>query len=110
MDAGLLEGTALPGDGLTVLAAHNTLSHEKYGPFALISALEEGERIFVRDENDSIMIFEVYSNAKIEASDVPGLFAAASEYDPSLTLLTCEDEMITGGYASRRIVSARKIT
>ena len=109
MDAGLLEGTALPGDGLTVLAAHNTLSHEKYGPFALISALEEGERIFVRDENDSIMIFEVYSNAKIDASDVSGLFAAASEYDPSLTLLTCEDEMITGGYASRRIVSARKI-
>lgn len=109
MDAGLLEGTALPGDGLTVLAAHNTLSHEEYGPFALISALEKGERIFVRDENDSMMIFEVYSNAKIEASDVRGLFAAASEYSPSLTLLTCEDELITGGYASRRIVSARKI-
>ena len=109
MDAGLLEGTALPGDGITVLAAHNTLSNEEYGPFALIPALEKGERIFVRDENDSMMIFEVYSNAKIEATDVSGLFAVASEYSPSLTLLTCEDELITGGYASRRIVSARKI-
>ncbi len=109
MEAGLLEGTALPGKGVSVLAAHNTLSSEEYGPFALIAALEEGERIFVRDADGSMMIFEVWSNAKIDASDVSGLFAAASEFEPSLTLLTCEDELLTGGYASRRIVSARKI-
>ena len=109
MEAGLLEGTALPGKGVSILAAHNTLSHEEYGPFALIAALEEGERIFVRDADGSMMIFEVRSNAKIDASDVSGLFEQASEYEPSLTLLTCEDELLTGGYASRRIVSARKI-
>ena len=109
MDAGLLEGTALPGEGVSVLAAHNTLSREEYGPFALISTLEEGERIFVRDADGSMMIFEVCNNAKIDASDVSGLFAAASQYEPSLTLLTCEDELLTGGYASRRVVSARKI-
>ena len=109
MDAGLLEGTALPGEGVSILAAHNTLSREEYGPFALIAALEEGERIFVRDTDGSMMIFEVCSNEKIDASDVSGLFAAASEYEPSVTLLTCEDELLTGGYASRRVVSARKI-
>lgn len=109
MDAGLLEGTALPGEGISILAAHNTLNSEEFGPFALISTLEKGERIFVRAEDGSMMIFEVYANEKIDAADIRGLFAEASAYEPSLTLLTCEDEMLEGGYASRRIVSARRV-
>ena len=108
-DAGLLEGTALPGEGLSVIAGHNTLNPEEYGPFAMIAGLEEGDRFFIRKEDGSMMIFAVYANEKIEAADVKGLFETASEYAQTITLLTCEDEMLEGGYASRRIVSARKI-
>ena len=32
----------------------------------------------------------------------------AAMYENSLTLITCEDEMPEGGYASRRIVAARE--
>ena len=46
-DAGLLEGFALPGEGISVIAGHNTLNAEEFGPFAAIGQMDEGERFFV---------------------------------------------------------------
>ena len=48
-DAGLLAGTALPGKGPSIIAAHNTLSSTEYGPFAELYAMQENDRIFVTD-------------------------------------------------------------
>ncbi len=107
---GWLEGSSKPGEGISVLAAHNTLNAEEYGPFALISTMEEGDRIFLRQEDGTLNIFEVYANEKIGAQDREALEKIAASFDNTLTLLTCEDERIEGGYASRRIVAAKMLS
>ena len=107
MNAGLLEGFAKPGSGISVIAGHNTLNAEEFGPFALLSTLEVGEVLFVRSSNGELKSFTVYLNEKIGAADIEGLRQAAGMYDNTLTLLTCEDEMSDGGYVSRRIISAK---
>ena len=106
-DAGLLEGFAKPGSGISVIAGHNTLNAEEYGPFALLNTLNAGDVLFVRRSNGELLRFTVYLNEKISAGDIEGLQRAAGMYDNTLTLLTCEDELAEGGYASRRIISAR---
>ena len=107
---GWLEGSSKPGEGISVLAAHNTLNTEEYGPFALISTMEEGDRIFLRQEDGTLSIFEVYANEKIGAQDREALEKIAASFENTLTLLTCEDERIEGGYASRRIVAAKMLS
>ena len=105
MDAGLLDGSALPGEGISVIAAHNTINKEEYGPFALLAKLQPGDRFFVR-KGETLKSFTVYANEKIGAADTAALERIASRHEKSLTLLTCEDERQEGGYASRRIVAA----
>ena len=107
-DAGLLEGFAKPGSGISVIAGHNTLNAEEYGPFALLGTLDVGDVLFVRRSDGELLRFTVYLNEKIGAGDVEGLQRAAGMYDNTLTLLTCEDELPEGGYASRRIISAKQ--
>ena len=109
MDTALLAETSRPGEGFSVLAAHNTLDAERFGPFALIYSLEKGDRFFIKSRDDTLMIFEVYSNQKINEYDYEALYKAGYMYDNTVTLLTCEDERIDGGYASRRIISARLV-
>ena len=106
---GWLEGSACPGEGISVLAAHNTLNAEEYGPFARISAMREGDRFSLLSPDSGLMTFEVYASRTIGADDMGALEKTASLYENTLTLLTCEDELPEGGYASRRIVSARKL-
>ena len=108
-DAGLLEGFALPGSGISLIAGHNTLDAESFGPFAAIRLLEAGDRFFVRRDDGELLRFEVYANEKIGSADVEGLRQTAEVCEDSLTLLTCEDERPEGGYANRRIVSAKLI-
>lgn len=108
-NSGLLSGTSMPGQGFSVIAGHNTLDAETYGPFALIVTLEAGERFFIRTEENELMIFEVYANEKISEYDYESLYRIGLMYDNTVTLLTCEDERVEGGYASRRIVSAKRI-
>ena len=107
MDVGLPEGFPLPGAGISVLAGHNTLNAEEFGPFAAIQQLNKGNHFFVRDTKGKLLIYEVYANVKIGSHDADALERTASLYENTLTLLTCEDELPGGGYASRRIVSAK---
>ena len=109
MDAGLLQGSAKPGEGISIIAAHNTVNAEDIGPFVLITNLKEGDRLFVTDENGEILIYEVYSNQKIAGNDMAALQESAAAYFDTVTLLTCEDERPEGGYAARRVVSARRV-
>lgn len=104
---GLLEGFALPGEGYTVLTGHNHLNTTEAGPFALLSSMEEGDRIFVRDSKYNLKTYVVYANEKVSETDYEAVESIAVKYEGSLTMITCEDERIEGGYASRRIVAAR---
>ena len=104
---GLLEGFAMPGEGYTVLTGHNHLNTTEAGPFALLSSVEEGDRIFVRDADDGMKIFVVYANEKVSETEYDAVESIAVKYDGSLTMVTCEDERVEGGYANRRIVAAR---
>ena len=108
-NAGLLEGSDLPGSGISVIAAHNTLNAEEYGPFALIKQLKKDDILFVRLPNGNLLRFKVYLNEKIGSTDINALRQAASLYGNTLTLLTCEDERPEGGYVSRRIVAAKLV-
>ena len=107
-NAGLLSGSALPGEGISVIAGHNTLNETDYGPFALLSTMREGDRFFV-NHGGELLTYEVYRNAKIGASDVSGLESIAGSYANTITLLTCEDELPAGGYAARRVVAAKLV-
>ena len=107
--AGLLEGFGLPGKGQSVLTGHNHLSTMEAGPFVLLQEMGIGDRIFVLDPEDQMQIFTVYANEKIAETDIRGLQRIAERFDDSLTLITCEDERIEGGYANRRIIAAKPV-
>ena len=106
---GMLEGSAQPGEGTVILAAHNHLNDTESGPFALLSSMEEGERIFIRDGNNDLQIFIVFANTKVSETDFETVDRIAGAFEDTLIMITCEDEMISGGYASRRIAAARKV-
>ena len=107
--AGLLEGSALPGEGRAVIAGHNHLNTTEAGPFALLRDLETDDRIFVLTPSGELKTFSVYANQKIAEDDTAGLERIANARDHSLTFITCEDERPEGGYAARRIVAAAEI-
>ena len=106
---GLLEGSPLPGQGRAVITGHNHLNTTEAGPFAFLSGVEEGDRIYVVNARDEMQLFTVYAAEKIAEDDVAALERIAMEYENSLTLVTCEDEQPEGGYANRRIVAARPL-
>ena len=106
---GVLEGSAMPGKGQSVIVAHNHLNTREAGPFALLRLLEPGDRIFVSDRSGSIHIFEVYANEKVGAYETDTVRTIASRDPNSVTFITCEDENAENGYDNRRIVAARML-
>ena len=104
-DGGILEGSALPGEGLSVIAGHNTLNDTDYGPFALLSTLDVNDTVMVREENGALKLFRVYANELLEPDDMERLAALAGE--DALVLVTCENESADGTYLNRRAVFAR---
>ena len=106
-DVALLADMADPGNGVSILAAHSTLDADTYGPFAMIHSMEIGDRLFIRKSGNDLLTFEVYANQKISEYDFESLYRSAFQFENTITLLTCEDELPDGGYASRRIVSAK---
>ena len=109
-DTGLLEGSAMPGEGLSIITAHNHLNTTEAGPFAMLSALEEGERIFVVNEENELLSFRIYTNEKLAANDLAGLRRIAEAGSNALLLITCEDESVDGGYINRRIIAAEPVS
>ncbi len=91
-----------------MFAAHNHLNTIEAGPFALISLLEDGTRIFLTDGTGAMTVYEVYANEKLD----PAAFAEVAEETEradGIALITCEDESVTGEYASRRVVFAKPV-
>ena len=107
--AGLLEGTANPGEGYSIVAAHNHLNNTEIGPFVLLSMLEENDRIFVSTDEGGLRFFSVYANKLLGPNDVNRMASIAEQEENSLILITCENESADGGYLNRRVVFAKPL-
>lgn len=105
--AGLLEGSALPGQGTAVIAGHNHIDTGNAGPFAFLLYLSENDRIFVRTADNEIQKYSVYANELVKPDDVDTIYSTA--IPGSLVLITCEQELAEGGYQFRRIVYAKPL-
>ncbi|NMB94704.1 MAG: class F sortase, partial [Flexilinea flocculi] len=106
--AGLLEGSVLPGQGISYIAAHNHLNNLEAGPFLFLLDLKENDRIFVRN-GDELLTYTVYANELFEPDDFDLVEQKASEFENSVVLITCENESTDGGYLNRRVVFAKPL-
>ena len=104
---GLLDGSSLPGEGVTVLTGHNHLNTTEVGPFLFIGTMNEGDRIMVNDADNSMLIYEVYGNYKVSSDGFSGI--ADEIHKNALILITCEDESMDGGYLNRRVILAEPL-
>ena len=105
--AGVLEGYALPGEGYSIIAAHNTLNDTAYGPFARLSELDINDVIFVKKADGRLLRFRVYAGGLVLPDDFESLKRTAEQEAGSLILVTCENESAEGGYLNRRVVFAK---
>jgi len=106
--AGLLSGSALPGEGTSYVAAHNHLNNMEVGPFLFIKDLAQNDRIFVRNNEGKLLEFSVYANELFGPDDFNLVRQKAEEFENTLVLITCENEAEDGGYLNRRIVFAKR--
>ena len=107
--SGLLEGTSLPGEGLSILTGHNHISTTEAGPFLFIKNLVVNDRIFIYTPKNEMITFSVYANELVEPTEFQKVISRAEEVPNSLVLVTCEDETIDGKYEHRRIIYAKPV-
>jgi sortase (surface protein transpeptidase) len=105
--SGILEGSALPGRGLSLIAAHNSLNEAESGPFALVSLLEPNDVIAVKGKRNDLKIFRVFANELLASDDMKRVNAVAGREANTLVLITCENESAEGGYLNRRVIFAK---
>lgn len=105
--AAIPEAGILPGEGTSVIAAHNHIDDMSAGPFLFIRYLQNNDRIFVTDDNGKFLSFSVYLNETVEPNE--GALIYEHAIPGSLVLVTCEDELPEGGYAYRRLVYAQPL-
>ena len=105
--AGVMEGSSLPGEGISLIAGHNTLNDTEYGPFARLYDLEADDSIFVRNDDGELLRYRVYANELVAPDDF-GTLADLAVPD-ALILITCENESTDGTYLNRRVVAARPV-
>lgn len=106
---GLLSGSHMPGEGMTVLAGHNTLNNTEIGPFLMLYTMEHNDVIFINQPDGSLLRFGVYANMLVEPDDMQKLAMIAEQEEGSLLLITCENESAEGGYLNRRVVFAKPL-
>ena len=106
---GLPEGFPEDGSGQILLAGHNHLNNTEAGPFALLRDLSVGDLLFLVRQNGSLSGYKVYANELIGEDDMEQLQSIADGDPYSLTLMTCENERVDGGYQNRRIICARPL-
>ena len=103
----MLEGSSLPGEGLTVPTGHNHLNTTEAGPFLFIGTLDRGDRIMVSGMDEAMLVYEVYGNYKIASDGFADI--AAEVRENAMVLITCEDESAEGGYLNRRVILAEPL-
>ena len=102
--AGVLDVSALPGNGTSIIAGHNHLDELRTGPFLNLYQLDTNDRIFVTDDSGKFLLYRVYENELVAPDQSDTVYRTA--IPGSLVLMTCESEMPEGGYAYRRLVYA----
>ena len=107
--AGILAGSVLPGEGFSIVAAHNTLNNTEYGPFALLGTLELNELIAVSGSGNGIRTFRVFANELLAPDDMEKMASIAEREENTLVLVTCENESADGGYLNRRAVFVKPV-
>ena len=105
--SGILDGSALPGKGFSMIAAHNTLNDTEFGPFAMLSLLETDDLIAVSGKQNDLKVFRVFANELLAPDDMKTVASIASREADTLVLITCENESAEGGYLNRRVVFAK---
>ena len=105
--SGILDGSALPGNGFSMIAAHNTLNDTEFGPFAMLSLLETDDLIAVSGKQNDLKVFRVFANELLAPDDMKTVASIASREADTLILITCENESAEGGYLNRRVVFAK---
>ncbi len=106
-NGGLLSGSAVPGKGYSVIAAHNTLNSTEIGPFAALSSMQKNDLIFVSGPHGKLIRYSVYANELLAPDGIKAMEAIAGKEPGSLILVTCENESVDGGYLNRRVVFAK---
>ncbi len=102
--AGLLDGSLLPGQGTSVIVAHDHVDTGTIGPFAFLNSLNADDRIFVTDLNGKMLQFRVTANRLVKPEQINAVYQ--DTVPGSLVLITCENESVDGTYLNRRIVYA----
>lgn len=108
--AGLLSGSAIPGKGYSIIAAHNTLNSSELGPFASLSSMKKTDTIFINDKKGIIQQYTVYENTLLEPDDFKGIASIAEQKPGALILVTCENESVNGEYLNRRVIFAEPLS
>lgn len=107
--AGLFNGSEIRENEPIYIAAHNHLNTAEIGPFLLIKDLNENDRIFITDREGIMRQYSVFENLLVEPDAFSKVKEVAESRKGSLILVTCEQEMESGGYAYRRVVFAQPV-
>lgn len=98
--------------GSAVLVAHRDGRGQGRGVFYDLGAMDVGDRVRVRDDADTVQVFEVVARESLLKTALPydELFAASGP--PRLTLISCggEYDADRGGYQDNVIVTAVPVT
>jgi LPXTG-site transpeptidase (sortase) family protein len=99
-----------PGSsGNAVMAGHLDNSRGVPAVFARLGKLQQGDRIYVRDNENRTLTFVVTGSELYAYTDSPGDAVFTSVGDSQLVLITCEGEWdpVAKSYDRRRIVYAK---
>ncbi len=105
--SGILEGSALHGEGIGLVAAHNTLNDTEIGPFAFLSTIEVNDLIAVVNKHDELKTFRVFASELQAPDDWETVAAVSGQEENTLVLITCENESAAGGCLNRRVIFAK---
>ena len=108
MNIGLLDGTTLDPNGVSILVGHNHLRETANGPFLSISSLKINDRIFIRPKDGKLGVYSVYASEKIKDGSLESIRPYLK--DRCTVLITCEEEQVDGTYAYRRVVFAELLS
>ncbi|MBR6089782.1 MAG: class F sortase [Anaerolineaceae bacterium] len=107
--AGVLSGSSLPGEGYSIIVAHNTLNNTEVGPFATLAAANINDLVFVKNYKGKLIRFRVYANELVDRDGFAAMEAISADVPGTLMLVTCENETLNGDYLNRRVVFARPL-
>lgn len=81
-------------EGNTIVAGHVNYNNLSMAPIARIASTEPGDRVFVKDEDGTVLEYEIESLRTFEKDSLPEEIFS-KEGGNTLSLITCSDESIS---------------